>query len=270
MKHLDFQFMSDIHLEQRYQIPSITPKSRFLLLAGDIGNPFHTIYDKFIEYVSGLFEEVYVILGNHEYYRNIVPRVHDRMREICEDYPNVYFLNDEYVDITTTVSDGSTETVRLFGGTIWSDISPAAAECVNDYQYIQWSHKVPLRPEHTLQLHRDGVSSIKECCLHEDVTCPCIVMTHHALHEDMNGSVYRDSPNKCAFVTHLPELYRRPIVAFINGHTHVNCNVLENGILFTANNCGYPDEPKTGYIDGKCLRLTWTDDGTVYATEILP
>lgn len=269
MKYLDFQFVSDSHHSERFRILPVTPCSRFLLLAGDIGNPFHTIYDKYIEYVSGLFEEVYVILGNHEYYRNEMPLVHARMREICRDYQNVYFLDNEYVDITTPVSDGSVETVRLFGGTLWSNITPTAAKSVNDYQYIQWDHRVPLTPEHTLKLHRESVDSIKKCCLGPDVSHPCIVMTHHAAHDTMNGVQYQDSANKSAFVTHLSELYHKPIVAFINGHTHVNLDHVDDAsqILFSSNCLGYPEE-HTGFSPQKRVRVVWEDDGSFHAVPV--
>lgn len=65
---VDFQYISDIHLEISGKIPDIPKSSNNLCLLGDIGAPESDIYKKFIKECSEKFTNVFVIYGNHEYY----------------------------------------------------------------------------------------------------------------------------------------------------------------------------------------------------------
>ena len=39
-----------------------------MYLAGDIGNPYQSNYNIFMNFISKSFKKSYVIAGNHEYY----------------------------------------------------------------------------------------------------------------------------------------------------------------------------------------------------------
>jgi len=68
------QYISDIHLELLHieeiksRINKIIPVCPTLILAGDIGNPFHQGYKLFIQEMNNKFEKVFLVSGNHEYY----------------------------------------------------------------------------------------------------------------------------------------------------------------------------------------------------------
>jgi predicted phosphodiesterase len=49
-------------------LPSEGAYENFLALCGDIGNPFHENYVKFIRRHSERFSHVFIVAGNHEYY----------------------------------------------------------------------------------------------------------------------------------------------------------------------------------------------------------
>ncbi len=68
------QLASDLHLEKNSNIPFdqlIKPSAPWLALCGDIGYCEQEIYQNFIKWVSTKFEKVFVIAGNHEYYRSV-------------------------------------------------------------------------------------------------------------------------------------------------------------------------------------------------------
>ena len=69
------RYLSDLHLEfiQPNKIEKFIKKippgiDEICVLAGDIGNPYQTNYDIFMEFISKNFKKTFVISGNHEYY----------------------------------------------------------------------------------------------------------------------------------------------------------------------------------------------------------
>lgn len=75
------QVLSDIHLEEKAQIPSILPMSDTLFLAGDIGVLGNNLYESFINYCSKGWDIVFYVLGNHELYSK-----DKSIDELVEDY----------------------------------------------------------------------------------------------------------------------------------------------------------------------------------------
>lgn len=81
-----FHVFSDIHLEfcNHYSMKKhINIKNRYdydyhdekdeinLILAGDIGYPERKEYKNFIKSCSSLYDNVFIIAGNHEFYKKI-------------------------------------------------------------------------------------------------------------------------------------------------------------------------------------------------------
>ena len=69
------RYFSDLHLEfiSNNKIKQFIQKipsdiNNICILAGDIGNPYESKYDIFMEYMSKNFKKTFVISGNHEYY----------------------------------------------------------------------------------------------------------------------------------------------------------------------------------------------------------
>ena len=65
------------------------------------------------------FEKVFYISGNHEYYQNkknpkSMKQIEDIIREICDNYDNLFYLQNEYYDL---------ENIRIVGSTLWSEIN---------------------------------------------------------------------------------------------------------------------------------------------------
>lgn len=65
MKRL--QILSDIHLERKVAFPKIRPIGKYLILAGDVGDPKKDNYRDFFSYCSDNWEKTFYVPGNHEY-----------------------------------------------------------------------------------------------------------------------------------------------------------------------------------------------------------
>jgi len=119
------------------------------------------------------FEKVFILLGNHEFYRSIVSDVYQKVEEICSKHENLIFLHKKTYEIPNT-------NVIILGTCLWSFIPPEAIDEVhmylNDYQrvhidvdpnYVNKGDDPDRRlrlitPEDTTSWHQDELSWIKE------------------------------------------------------------------------------------------------------------
>jgi predicted phosphodiesterase len=70
-QRMRFQVMSDLHLEvgQQYSSFDVVPHASRLILAGDIGRlADYNAFRNFLASSCEKFEEVYLVLGNHEFF----------------------------------------------------------------------------------------------------------------------------------------------------------------------------------------------------------
>lgn len=241
------QFVSDVHREYEHHLgrpwPKIVPRARYLALAGDIGNPAQKSYSAYLSYCCSLFHHVFVVAGNHEFWGHEYNTCKRKIRSICAEKRNCTFLDDEMVEV-----DG----LRVFGATLWSDVSDRAAEGMNDYNTIYYEHK-NLTADDTRGMHRKTVATIKGLL---DESCkPLLVITHYAPLHAMNGR-YGNSPNISAFCSELGHLFRKPLVGWISGHTHSSVQMAENGIPCLSNCWGYDVKEYAGYRQDAVLDLT--------------
>lgn len=158
-------YVSDIHLELRKDklvnditiIPraSDKPVRNFLALCGDIGCPFHPNYEKLMERHSPLYERIFIITGNHEYYtskkQRTMAEVEAKLRELVAAFPNVTFLhtNEPYlVDDTLFV-----------GCPLWTPVGGEAETYMNDYRKI-YVYDASEKPRHiSTAIEGDGMFS---------------------------------------------------------------------------------------------------------------
>lgn len=232
------QYISDVHLEYEHHLnrpwPKIIKKAKYLALAGDIGNPSHRSYVNYISYCCSMFDHVFVVAGNHELWSHEIDTCKKKIRAICNDRINCSFLDNDVVEL---------EGIRVFGATLWSDVTDRAARGMNDYNtiYLDNDH---LKPEHTRLMHSDTVQKISN--LLDESAKPLLVITHYAPLLSMNGE-YGQSPNISAFCSDLSHLFRKPLVGWISGHTHSSVQTTENGIPCHSNCWGYDPKEYAGY-----------------------
>jgi len=235
----------------------------YLALLGDIGVVKRKEYRKFILKMATKFKKVFILPGNHEYYRSSVDEAYGIMKSICDSHENLVFMHktsykfDEY-------------NIRILGTSLWTHVPEEAKQIVqiriSDYSKIQvrtdyednpflplddkgkekeqGSHR-PIRTEDTNQWHKDErhwlETEIKEAQNNKE---KIIVFTHHApIEKDGCGNpeTYDDITNH-AFSTDLRELMNNDVLVWAYGHTHWFHDMRINGTRVLSNPHGYPHD----------------------------
>jgi len=97
------------------------------ILAGDIGNPYGSNYDKFMKHINKTFKKSFVIAGNHEYYsKKSMNDINDYLDHYFKQFDNIRFLNNDFEIY---------ENHCFIGTTLWSKITNPNYE-INDVYNI--------------------------------------------------------------------------------------------------------------------------------------
>lgn len=235
------QVLSDVHLEfHSNQCRTFEKHGHDIALLGDIGKPFDDSYQSFLTSMSQQYDNIFLLLGNHEFY-NVgsisVEQVIDKARSVCAQLPNVHLLDREAFDIT--------QSTRILGCTLWSAIDRGAAMGLNDFRMISTSTG-KLAPSEYFEWHTRDVAWLERelaQCVTDGKNA--VILTHHGPCEAMAGRFLGTYLNS-AFVTNLERLFKPPVIAFASGHVHSNCDVYINGIRSVSNALGYAGED-TGF-----------------------
>jgi predicted phosphohydrolase len=245
MKHaFSVQFVSDVHLETRSErdaeaiIADLTRHAPMLILAGDIGNPAHPSYARFLSAAAARFDLVVIIAGNHEFYGSSLAETLAQIRAVARVFPNVIFLHNERFSSASLP-------VHIFGGTMWSDVSreeeARVERILSDHARIAGFSASSARNEHAL--FADLLEAEMAAC--EGTGKPFLVVSHHLPLTSLVDERYRDSGINSAFASDV-RLARDPrIAAWIYGHTHT----ARYGPRFFCNPVGYPGENKAATLD---------------------
>jgi predicted phosphodiesterase len=236
------QIFSDLHTEllsnikHLHNIKSLAPN---VALLGDIGNPYKKIYKETLQLFSNKFENVYVIAGNHEFYKNIYQNTLDQIHKTCEQFNNVKFLNKTVIDI---------DNFKIIGCTLWSNIPDKHRDemsvIVNDYHQISYLYhnaKYKFDVDFQNDLHKSELKWLEGEV--EKSEKNIIVLTHHApTYKNTCDAKYIGKSSNCVFMNNLDYLFSDKMKLWCYGHTHY-CNVQTiNGTLLASNQYGYRDE----------------------------
>ena len=247
------QLASDLHLE--FGGPKFELKAtgrEVLVVAGDahVG----TKADGFILEQLEKSDVVYV-LGNHEFYRQVLPRVRwawtgptkDRINKQAEElgYPGrLYVLDNTTVEINEA---------RFVGGTLWTDFQKEHPEVmnmaqfrVNDYNQISLKRGDPysydgvrLTPYDTLHLHKQTVEYLDKK-LAEEFDGPTVVVTHMAPSWRSVPEEFRGDKLNGAWVSDLEWLIEKHKPAlWLHGHTHNSFDYQVDETRVVCNPRGY-------------------------------
>jgi hypothetical protein len=240
-----FQYASDLHLEfykdtEISLMNFIEPVAHTLLLAGDIGHPLKAHYSIFLREAAKLFQSIYLIAGNHEYYTRDGRPMDYVKKAIHEALPaNAHFLDGEQVVQT---ADG----IQILGTTLWSEIPSDLAKYakggMNDFKMIYESADLKLSPESYNALHQKEKQWLSTQL--QQTRQPTIVLTHHLPSYTIIAEEYKDYALNCCFASHLDALLVPPVKAWVCGHTHtqIHSTVVPHKIPVVANPFGYPGE----------------------------
>eukprot|EP01105_Mastigella_eilhardi_P014328 TRINITY_DN3267_c0_g1_i2.p1 TRINITY_DN3267_c0_g1~~TRINITY_DN3267_c0_g1_i2.p1 ORF type:complete len:320 (+),score=86.56 TRINITY_DN3267_c0_g1_i2:81-962(+) len=223
-----FQLLSDLHLEfpGHYENFHFEAAAPYLLLAGDVGDPYSQAYARFLHEQSQRFRKVFVVSGNHEFYGHRHGEAEEMIRHVCKTAPAG---NCTYLSRDSTLMEGSR--LRVIGTTLWYD--PHAVGHLNDYNYIRLNDGSLITGDTTTQWCSDEARWIRaelaNAAARDELA---IVLTHHA-------------PRPSAWCGDGVEM--RPTIQqacgclplWVHGHTH-NTRCYEVGkTLVVSNQLGY-------------------------------
>jgi predicted phosphohydrolase len=226
------QYFSDVHLEflkpyhyKKYK-NEIRKNAPVLLLAGDIGSPHDSSYDDFLKYLAGLFEKIFIIHGNHEYYGSSLTSTEEKTISLCNTYSNVTYLQNSYEDYNG---------YRFTGTTLWSHISNDTF-LTNDFRYIS-----DFTIDTHNRLHNESKQFLRQTI--QTSPLPLVVMTHHLpSHTLVDPSYTKYKDFQQCFSSDTDDLITFPVHSWIYGHTHKPFRGTLNGVYLYCNPIGYIGE----------------------------
>lgn len=237
---MSFYYISDLHLElykepvdinQFINISDITSKD-YLILAGDIGNPYQKNYQELLQSFSKVFHKVYLVSGNHEFYNNDIDNTHLQIHKICNNYNNIVYLNNSKENLVFGKNN-----IKIIGTTLWTKLTKKdliVTRIMNDYKMIK-----NFDYELNNKLHNEAVKFLEKE-LEEDI--PTIVITHHLPSICLIDKKYKTHSCNKGFYSDLHYLIKPPICAWVCGHTHLPKKMEINKVSLYLNPKGYPNE----------------------------
>lgn len=244
-----FQVLSDLHLEvgQQYSSFIIPPSAPYIILAGDIGRLIdYGSYLAFLAKQTAQFEQVFLVLGNHEFYGLSFLAGLEKAQKL----ENEAALNGKLVLLHQRRFDIPNSAITILGCTLWSSVPEDAREVVRmkvkDFEKIDgWaiddhngSHEADLTwlRHQALEIQRENKSRARRERVRD-----ILVVTHHAPSMQETSSPKNVSnPWSCAFATDLlGDASWAEVKAWVFGHTHFTTQFERNGIKVFSNQRGY-------------------------------
>ena len=239
-------YLSDIHLEfYKRTIPYGINLKRgdILCLAGDIGDPESDLYFTFLAYCSPLFKYVFIIAGNHEYYKTpahpqkTISNTNQKITQICNQFRNVIFLCESSVYVPEY-------NLHVIGTTLWTESGDDMDDMYqyNDFQKI---HDMGMCG-YMNRLHETSLLFLKdELQKHKHDGSTVLVLTHHLPSFQLIAPQYKNSGMNHLFATNLDDLFRDyTIHHWICGHSHSPVQKTIENTKVWMNPVGYPGENK--------------------------
>jgi len=217
-------------------------------------------YRDFLKRCSFQFNDVIVIMGNHEFYHGRWHASVQWMRDECSRFPNVHFLENDTKDIGD---------VRFIGGTMWTDMNKAdpltlhaVRDMLNDFKLIRNDQNgfIPMKPADTVERHRKTLQYFK-FCLEGRPNTKFVVVTHHTPSFQSCAPQYsHDHIMNGAYHSELSEfiLDHPQIKLWTHGHTHHAFDYMIGETRVVCNPRGYESfnwKEHTGWDPNKIVEV---------------
>jgi predicted phosphodiesterase len=267
---MKIQLVSDLHLE----FSDITIKNNgadVLILGGDIlivsklikpNSEYGIRYRDFLKRVSDEFPHVIYVMGNHEFYDSgSFFKGVDQLREHCDQYTNLYLLEQN----TKIIND-----IVFVGGTLWTNMNKndpitmhAVRDMMNDYRAIRndQNNYIPIKPHDTVQRHNRTVEYIK-LVLSEHKEQTCVVVGHHSpSYKSCPEEFLRDFLMNGAYHSDLTDIMldNPQIKLWTHGHTHTAFDYSIGDTRIVCNPRGYHSDrgwgEETGWDPNKIFEV---------------
>ena len=238
------QILSDLHSEFEEFNPPNT-NADVIVLAGDIN-----IGSKGLEWTMDRFPatQVIYVLGNHEYYRNAIPKLTQKLKSLAKG-SNVHILENDHIVI---------DRVSFLGCTLWTDFELfgdpriagyEAANVMMDYKKIRVNPEYrKLRSRDTASFHYKSRKWLRQTLEENDLE-QRIIITHHAPSGRSMPEKYREDLISAAYVSDLEDLVRSSQASlWIHGHLHNSSDYMIANTRVLCNPKGYPDELNEEFV----------------------
>lgn len=262
-----FQVLSDLHLEinQRYSSFEIPVCANSLILAGDVGRlADYDGYLQFLQKQTEWFEAVFLVLGNHEFYKEFFTAGLEKAKQL-EQEPS---LNGRLILLHQRRYDIPDSHVTILGCTLWSKIPNEARDIVKstiqDFRQIQdWTvddHNAAHDADHAWLLREiQSICEENQKLRKQDQPRTILVVTHHAPSLRKTSSPqHENNPWSCAFGTDLLSHTAVGVRVWVFGHTHYTTEFVYRGTNIVSNQRGYVlgvdlEKTRNGFDVGKVI-----------------
>jgi predicted phosphohydrolase len=247
---MKLQVMSDLHLEFGGFYPEKV--GDVLLLAGDIcvadyflrndaaARKHNSRANDFFTEFCGEFDQVYMVMGNHEHYGGDFTETRNILENVLAD-TNVIILENEGVQLT--------ESYALWGSTFWTDfdrknwfVTQASRRGMSDYHVIDVGN-TSLGTDYIYEVNRVARYALEDALKASDKKF--VIMTHHGLvappRGEMGPSFSNNNMDFNYFNTGLEEFLflNEKVTHLVHGHTHDSYDYVREGTRVVVNPRGY-------------------------------
>ena len=196
-------------------------------------------YRNFLERASVQFKHVIMIAGNHEFYHGRWYKALDTMRTECNQFHNIYFLEDQIKEI-----DG----VLFIGSTLWTDMNKnewhtkyQVKQGMSDFKIIKNDQNGyrNLHPDDVIVRHSKSLEFIKNTIV--NTSKKIVVVTHHAPSDMSVADCYKgDILMNGAYRSNLEDfIMDSNINLWCHGHTHFSFDYMLGNTRVVCNPRGY-------------------------------
>jgi predicted MPP superfamily phosphohydrolase len=266
---MKIQIVSDLHLDATKQpvrrLPEyLTPSAPYLALLGDICTLNNNVLKQFLLKVCGMYEKVFYLYGNHEWYdtkpNRVVTQSANKFRKwVVENTNNLVVLDNETYDL---------EGYRIIGGTMWGKIDAqhdyACSQRMNDYRFT-YTRFGKLTVQMTNQMHVEFCGFLtKELARARAEKKPVIVFTHHApmFDDRMQADKYRGDPCSQAFMIDMTGYMSNNVKLWAFGHTHHTVDFTDLYTRIYSNPKGGDGDPQNKHYMKDAIVELPDQDGT--------
>ena len=256
---MNFQVISDLHLEFLHNIPSIVPSSDNLILAGDIGIINTNSFQLFLEYVNQNWKKVFYVLGNHEYYKPgiVFEKLKEKYKSLFKKYENIILLDRKSIVIN--------DNTILLGATFWPSVTKPVESFINDFQQIK------IYEEETKRYKKMDVSFMNK--LHNEEKTwlintlekykeikNIIIVSHFPLTQIKTSDPKFSKQQqyiKDYFANEFDYIFERMPNNFliVSGHTHYSYDFTKNNRRYLSNQKGYLSDKTETFQEEKSFSI---------------
>ena len=221
-----------------------------LILSGDVSSCSrkNTVAQKifdFLEELSGRFQKVFWVFGNHEFYQGNIDREVSKSKEVVAPLGNVHILDNEKFIIND---------IAFVGTTLWSDISGVLTYQMNDTKKIhqksgsRYFKVTRQRLQNEFFKNKLFLKEELKKLEENELIKKIVLITHHSpsyKSVEKRDGVEIDDVSK-AYASDLENIIINfeKIKLIFHGHTHQKEDFYIGGIRVFSNPHGYIVEPE--------------------------